>query len=106
MTTATAHVTPPPTERYTPEDLLAMPDGDAYELVDGELVERNMGWESTWVAGRILHLLWTFCDNHPLGWLVPADASYQCFSDAPGKVRRPDVSFIRFGRLPGASEKH
>ena len=29
--------------RYTPEDLLAMPDGENYELVDGRLVERNMG---------------------------------------------------------------
>ena len=29
--------------RYTPEDLLAMPDGKDYELVDGRLVERN--WE-------------------------------------------------------------
>jgi len=25
--------------RYTPEDLLAMPDGKRYELVDGRLVE-------------------------------------------------------------------
>ena len=28
---------------YTPEDLLAMPDGKSYELVGGQLVERNMG---------------------------------------------------------------
>ena len=27
--------------RYTPEDLLAMPDGKSYELVDGRLVERH-----------------------------------------------------------------
>ena len=27
---------------YTPEDLLSMPDGKNYELVDGHLVERNM----------------------------------------------------------------
>lgn len=101
MTTATASIPAPPVQRYTPEDLLAMPDGDAYELVDGELVERNMGWESSWVGGQLHLALGTFCKAHALGWVVPADASYQCFPDAPGKVRRPDISFIRFGRLPG-----
>src|SRR5438046_1195867 len=30
---------------YTPDDLLQMPDGDQYELVNGILVERKM---STW----------------------------------------------------------
>ena len=28
--------------RYTPQDLLTMPDGERYELVDGNLVERIM----------------------------------------------------------------
>ena len=37
---------------------------------------------------------------HKLGWVFPADNSYQCFPDAPDKVRRPDVSFIVLGRLP------
>ncbi len=33
--------------RYTPEDLLKMPDGDMYELVDGQLVEHTMSkWAS------------------------------------------------------------
>ena len=39
--------------RYTPEDLLAMPDGKSYELVDGQLVERHMGAESSRVGGRL-----------------------------------------------------
>jgi hypothetical protein len=36
--------------RYTPDDLLAMPNGKRYELIDGRLVERNMGAESSWVG--------------------------------------------------------
>ena len=32
---------------YTPDDLLRLPDGDAYELVDGRLVEKHMGGESS-----------------------------------------------------------
>src|SRR5262249_42419722 len=38
--------------RYTPEDLLKMPDGDRYELVDGQLVEHTMSLWSSYVAGR------------------------------------------------------
>jgi hypothetical protein len=32
---------------------------------------------------------------------LPADDRYQCFPHVPSVVRRPDVSFIRCGRLPG-----
>jgi Uma2 family endonuclease len=53
----------------TPEDLDRMPDNVAFELVNGTLVKRNMGLESSRIAGRIL--------------------------------LRPDISFVRAGRLPG-----
>jgi Uma2 family endonuclease len=86
--------------RYTPEDLLNIPDGKKYELVDGELVDRNMGWESSWVGGRLHYFLSAFCETNPQGWVAPGDSSYQCFPDAPEKVRRPDASFIRFERMP------
>jgi Uma2 family endonuclease len=87
--------------QYSPEDLLAMPDVVQYELVDGHLVERNMGALSSWVGGDLNRLLSNFAQEHGLGWLWPADNSYQCFPDQPNKVRKPDVSFIRRGRLPG-----
>jgi len=96
MSTAVATKT-----RYTPEDLLAMPDGKSYELVDGQLVERNMGAKSSWVGGRLLVRLEGFCEEHSLGWVFPADNGFQCFSHKPGLVRKPDVSFVRYGRLPG-----
>ena len=37
---------------FEPEDLLTMPDGDRFELVDGQLVERNMSKWSSYVAGN------------------------------------------------------
>src|SRR5262245_39837291 len=86
---------------YTPEDLLAMPDGVNYELVDGNLVERPMGARASWVGGELLASLRRFLTANPLGWVFPADAGYQCFPDDPQKVRKPDVSFLRFGRLEG-----
>ena len=30
-----------------------MPDGHHFELVDGQLVERNMGAESSWIAQQV-----------------------------------------------------
>ncbi len=96
MSTATA------TEvRYTPEDLLAMPDGKSYELVDGRLVERHKGSESSRVGTRLSTRLDGFCEEHGLGIVWGSDNGYQCFPHAPSLVRRPDVSFVRSGRLPG-----
>jgi len=87
--------------RYTPEDLLAIPDSDRFELVDGKLVERDMGSESSWVAGELFFRLRAFCGEWKLGWVWPADNGYQCFPGSPNTVRKPDVSFISLGRLPG-----
>jgi len=97
MSTATATEV----RRSTPEDLLAMPDGEGYELVDGQLVSRKMGAESSFVGGRLYWRLAPFSEEHDLGITWPADNGYQCFPHQPSLVRRPDVSFVRFGRLPG-----
>jgi Uma2 family endonuclease len=85
----------------TPEDFDRMPDNIGFELVDGALVERNTGLESSEIAGKILGLLFMYLQTRPLGRLFPTDAGFQCFADDPNKVRRPDVSFIRAGRFPG-----
>jgi Uma2 family endonuclease len=87
--------------RLVPDDLLKLPDSVSYELVDGKLVERNMGFESSEIAARIIFLISLFLRDRPGGRIVGPDAGYQCFPDAPEKVRKPDVSFIRPGRLPG-----
>jgi|SRR5579871_3028802 len=90
----------PPT-LVTPEDLLSLPDGDSYELVDGKLVERHMGLESSKIALRIAFLIARFLQDTKLGELFGSDASYQCFPQYPGEVRRADLTFIRQGRFEG-----
>ena len=85
----------------TPDDLMKMPDAVAYELVDGQLVERNVGAESSAVAAMIIALLVLFLRDHRLGKVFGSDASYRCFAKAPGKIRRADVGFVRHERLPG-----
>jgi Uma2 family endonuclease len=87
--------------QYTPEDLLAMPDGRSYELVDGQLLERKMGMESAWVAGWLLSRLARFFEEHQLGWVFNAENGYQCFPHDPGRVRRPNALFVRYGRFTG-----
>ena len=92
---------------YTPEDLLNMPGGENFELVNGRLVERHMGMLASWVAGELFFVLANHCGQHRLGWLLPCgDAGYQGFPGSSRTVRKPDVSFVRHGRfeedqLPG-----
>jgi Uma2 family endonuclease len=84
----------------TPEDLLAMPDGHRYELINGKLVERNMGTEADEIALNIMALVRQFVRGQRLGKTFGSASGYQCFSDDPKKVRYPDGSFIARGRLP------
>ncbi len=86
--------------RITPEELLKLPDGDRYELVDGELVECGMSGKSVWIATWLSSQLVHFAVNRRLGYVM-TEASIQCFAD-PGKVRRPDVSFFASGRVSDA----
>jgi Uma2 family endonuclease len=101
MSTATPEP-PVATKRYAPADLLEMDDAVRFELVDGELVERNVSTESSAVAARIIRLIATVVDEHELGVVVSTDCSYQCFRDVltdRDRIRKPDVSFISAGRL-------
>src|SRR5215204_3203523 len=95
MTTAAAKTV------WTPEDLLALSDSVNYELVDGTLVERHMGSESSAIALAIGVALMNHVRGKHLGHLFTTDCGYQCFPDRPNHVRKPDVSFVRAGRLPG-----
>jgi Uma2 family endonuclease len=90
--------------QYTADDLLKLPDGDRFELVDGQLVEKEMGFHSGRVGGRLYRFLDTFCEANGLGWVLPSDVGYQCFHDDPQKVRKPDVSFIDARRLAPEDE--
>ena len=87
-------------QRYTPEDLLAMPNGHRFDLVDSHLVERNMEAESSWSAQQINRRLGNYVEASQPGLVMGSDCGYQIFPDDPNRVRHPDGSFIRSGRLP------
>ena len=94
--------------QYRPEDLLEMEAGHRFDLVNGQLVERNMGAKSALVGLNATTLLNNHARPKNLGLVFPDGCGYQAFPDEPQRVRYPDGSFIRHGRLPGdkAPEGH
>jgi Uma2 family endonuclease len=88
-------VAPP---RQAAADLIEVPKG--YELIDGQLVEKKVGAESSLVSGNLFALLRAHCIKQQLGLALPGEIGYRCF--ASGKTaRKPDGSFVRKGRLKG-----
>src|SRR5260370_1012880 len=86
--------------RYTPEDLLNMEDEGRFDLVDGRLVEKPMGAESSSIGLAVMSLVRQHAHNHGLGLVFGSNCGYQIFKDNPDRVRYPDGSFICHGRLP------
>jgi Uma2 family endonuclease len=83
----------------TPEELLDMPDAVSYELVDGQLVERNVSTLSALVEGMVYVKVQPYVAAKKLGLVWPGTLGFQCFPDRPKKVRKPDVSFVKAERL-------
>jgi Uma2 family endonuclease len=73
-------------------------EGRLYELVDGTLVEKAMGWPESLLAGILLHWLHTYLDQSPKGVATGPDGMTRLFGDT---VRGPDVAFVSWKRLPG-----
>ncbi|QEH38369.1 hypothetical protein OJF2_69700 [Aquisphaera giovannonii] len=86
---------------YTPDDLLSMPDSKGFELVRGRLLAHDTGAESSWVGGKLFGRLGRFTEGRGSGWSFAAGTGYQCFPHDAGMVRKPDLSFVKEGRLPG-----
>jgi Uma2 family endonuclease len=88
-------------ELLEPEDLLAMPDGDRYELIDGVPREKPTGAESDEIALGVGSLLRQFVKAKQLGRVYGSQTGFQCFPKNPKMVRMPDTSFVAAGKLPG-----
>ena len=68
------------------------------ELVCGTLVAKPMGFYESRIAIVLAHLLQTYLEKHPIGLIAGEDGPYRML---PENVRKPDVSFLSFARLPG-----
>ena len=85
----------------TEQDLAAIRahEGRLYELVDGVLVEKTIGYYESVLAITIAHFIALYLDEHDLGVLGGADGIDQI---SPG-VRIPDVSFVAWDKLRSAN---
>lgn len=69
-----------------------------YELVDGALVEKVMGYSESLFALFVARILLDFVEPRNLGLVSGADGTMKLFG---GLVRIPDVAFASWDRLPG-----
>jgi Uma2 family endonuclease len=83
----------------TEQDLIAIHarTNRLYELVDGTLVEKAVGFDESIVGLQLVITLAKFLDAYDLGKVVGADAFMRLL---PGLVRAPDVAFISWRRYP------
>lgn len=88
-----------PRTRLTPDDLLALPDGGRYELVDGDLVERPMSKISSLVGGKVLIRLGVHCEAADVAWVFGPDLGCRFYPDDADRVRKPDVSVVLKERM-------
>src|SRR6516165_5547851 len=68
-----------------------------YELVDGTLVEKGMGYHESLLAGVLIEILRQFVIPRNLGVVATPDGMVRLF---PGLVRGPDVAFASWHRFP------
>lgn len=90
----------PPPGTATEKDLLDIHRRKKrlYELVDGVLVEKVMGYPESSLTAHLIYLLHDFLCQHDLGNLAGADGAVQLMK---GLIRIPDISFVSWDRLPG-----
>ena len=85
---------------YTFEDLLAKSGDKLYELIHGQLVEKQVGAIALWVATEIARLV----GNHvrPTGrGFVFTELPINCFGWLRNHGRRPDVVYLHRERFRG-----
>ena len=64
--------------RATPDDVLKLEGRGLFELVDGQLVEKQMASEANWVAGRITYYLTAHVLETKSGEVLPGQ-TYRVF---------------------------
>jgi Uma2 family endonuclease len=89
----------PPPGTATEQDVIALEarENRLFELVDGVLVEKAMGFYESFLAIRLAQFLLALVERHVLGIVAGADGMLRL---APGLVRIPDVSFVSWDGLP------
>lgn len=93
----------PPPGTATERDLLRLTakEDRLYELVDGTLVEKPMGWKEALLATWLSHRLLAYIETNDLGAVVGADGTLRLRN---WLVRVPDVAFMLWENVPPDDE--
>ncbi len=72
-------------------------EGRLFELENGTLMEKTLGWYESVIASVISFYIRSFLMTNDLGQVLGADGMLRLM---PGIVKIPDVSFISWSRFP------
>jgi Uma2 family endonuclease len=82
----------------TDEELMQLPkNGYKYEYVNGELVMSPAGLIQEKVGTRLIYLISSYLEDNPVAEILGSNAGFRMPS---GNLRSPDISVVRFERLP------
>jgi Uma2 family endonuclease len=92
--------TSPPPGDATEADVIKLHERHdrLFELIDGTLVEKAMGWQESELALVIARVLGNFVAAHRLGKVFGSDGMFRL---EPEQIRIPDVAFISKERFAG-----
>jgi Uma2 family endonuclease len=94
--------TNPPPGEATESDVVELHErhNRLFELIDGTLVEKAMGWQEAYLAAWITTILTNFAQPQKLGIVFGSDGMLRM---GPDQIRIPDVAFISKQRFAGRS---
>jgi Uma2 family endonuclease len=92
--------TSPPPGQATEADVIELQEHHdrLYELIDGTLVEKAMGWKESLLAASITTILNNFSQAGKLGMVFGPDGMFRLERE---QIRIPDVAFISKSRFAG-----
>ncbi|MFM7603005.1 MAG: Uma2 family endonuclease [Pseudanabaena sp.] len=93
---------PPTTKIWTDAKLMALTDGNCYELVNGELVNMgNSGALHGYTCSLLVMALMNYILPRQLGIILDSSTA---FTMKNGNKRSPDISFVSKEKLQGLTE--
>ena len=92
--------TSPPPGEATEADVIELHDrhNRLFELIDGTLVEKAIGWQESYLAAYIATILNNFVQPKNLGMVFGSDGMLRLKRE---QIRIPDVSFVSKQRFAG-----
>ncbi len=95
----------PPSTRskiWTDDELMSLPDGTRYELIDGELIDMgNSGALHGYICSILVMALMNYILPRKLGIILDSSTA---FTMKNGNKRSPDISFVSKEKLLGLEE--